>query len=38
MASRLHEAELANPTNDKARDEALMRLKSLTLTGELVVV
>lgn len=35
MASRMHESELAHPETDSQRDEQVMRLKSLTLTGEL---
>jgi hypothetical protein len=35
MSRRVGEAELANPSNDAERDEALLRLKSLTLTGKL---
>lgn len=34
MSRRLQDSELANPTNDAERNEALLRLKSLTLTGQ----
>jgi hypothetical protein len=38
MPPRIGDAELANPSNDAERSEALQRLKSMTLTGEFVIV
>lgn len=37
MSRRIGEAELANPSNDAERSEALQRLKSMTLIGEWII-